>query len=67
MSKQATFEVLVGNIGTVHAGNNYMTAQCIYAKYVKASKAGEGRAAGEPVTLIHNGAVRMEYEGTVTR
>ena len=58
------FEVIVGNIGTVYAGNNYMRAMCTFSEYRKQSKAGYGRAAGEPVTLFHNGEIKMEHAGT---
>lgn len=62
----AKFEVVVGNIGTVYAGNNYMQAQCKYARYVKASRDMDGRIAGEAVVLMHNGEIRMEHAGEVT-
>lgn len=57
------FEVIVGNIGTVYSGNNFMQASCKYSHYVKASKSGTGSAAGESVTLMHNGKLRMEHAG----
>ena len=59
------FQVIVGNIGTVYDGNNYMQAKCKYTSYVKASRANVGRAAGEPVTLLHNGDIRSEYMGEI--
>lgn len=59
------FQVVVGNIGHVYDGNNFMQAQCKYSSYVKASKANTGRAAGEPVTMFHNGEIRCEYFGTL--
>lgn len=59
------FQVVVGNIGHVYDGSNYMQAACCYAAYVKQSKAGYGRAAGEPVTLFHKGEIRSEYFGTL--
>lgn len=59
------FQVIVGNIGTVYSGNNYMQAECKFSRYVKLSKANVGRAAGEPVTLMHNGEPRREYIGTL--
>jgi hypothetical protein len=34
------FQVLVGNVGHVYDGNNYMQAQCTYSAYVKQSKSG---------------------------
>lgn len=58
---QTKFQVVVGNIGHVYEGNNYMQARTIYSAYVKQSKSGIGRAAGEPVTLFHNGNIRSEY------
>ena len=59
------FQVVVGNIGHVYDGNNFMQAQCCYSRYVKASKSNIGRAAGEPVTLFHNNEIRCEYFGTL--
>jgi len=59
------FEVVVGNVGIVYSGNNYMQAQCKYDRYVRASKRGDGRVAGESVTLMHNGDIRMEHAGEV--
>lgn len=58
------FEVIVGNIGTVYDGNNYMQAQGKYSHYVRQSKGGWGRAAGESVTLFHHGEIRQEFFGT---
>ena len=55
------FQVVVGNIGHVYDGSNYMQARACYADYVKQSKAGYGRAAGEPVTLFHKGEIRAEH------
>jgi hypothetical protein len=62
--KQNPFEVVVGNIGTVYSGSNLMVATCKWAAYVKQSRADIGRAAGESVTLFHNGEIRREYIGT---
>lgn len=61
------FSVIVGNIGQVYEGSNYMTARAKYATYVKASKADSGRAAGENVTLFHNGEIKAEYFGTLAQ
>ena len=55
------FQVVVGNIGHVYDGSNYMQASCCYSHYIKASKTPYGRASGEPVTLFHNGEIRREY------
>lgn len=59
------FQVVVGNIGHVFDGSNYMQADACYWRYVKASKANVGRAAGEPVTLFHKGEIKREYFGTL--
>ena len=60
----AKFEVIVGNIGIVHEGNNYMKACTVYTNYVKASKAGVGRAANESVTMMHNDDIKREHIGS---
>ena len=59
------YQVVVGNIGYVYDGSNYMQARAKYASYVKDSKNNYGRAAGEPVTLLHNGEIAAEYFGTL--
>ena len=64
-NEMGKFQVVVGNIGHVYDGNNFMQASCKYRAYIKASKADCGRAAGEPVTLFHNGEIRSEYFGTL--
>jgi hypothetical protein len=56
-----SFQVVVGNIGHVYDGSNFMQAQATYSHYVKASKAGVGRAGNEPVTMFHRGEIRCEY------
>ena len=55
------FQVVVGNVGQVFDGSNYMQARTTYAKYIEQSKAGYGRVAGEPVTLFHKGEIKAEY------
>ncbi len=59
------FQVIVGNIGTVYAGNNYMQAMSAYSTYVRQSTKNIGRAAGESVTVMHNGEIKHEYTGTI--
>ena len=61
--KNAKFEVVVGNIGTVYSGNNFMVASSKYSAYVENSKSGKGRAGGEAVTMFHNGEIRYEHAG----
>jgi hypothetical protein len=60
------YEVVVGNIGTVHHGNDRRTAEHVFAEYVSQSKAGYGRASGEPVTLLGDGEILKEYAGERT-
>ena len=59
----AKFEVIVGNIGNVYSGNNYMRARTLFTRYVKDSKRGYGRASQEPVTMLHNGEPTLEHNG----
>ena len=50
------FRVIVGNIGTVYAGNNYMKAMAVFASYKK----------HEPThgaLLLHDGKIEREYIG----
>jgi hypothetical protein len=64
MKKETAFQVIVGNIGTVYDGNNFMQASCKFSEYVKQSKTGYGRAGGEDVTLMHWGEPRKEHAGS---
>ena len=59
------FQVVVGNIGQVYDGSNIMQADAAYWRYVKLSKAGEGRAAGESVTMFHKGEIKREFFGAL--
>lgn len=58
------FEVIVGNIGNVYSGSNYMQACSHYTAYVNQSKGDYGRAAGEDVTMLHNGEIKKEFIGS---
>jgi hypothetical protein len=49
------YEVLCDNIGLVHQGDDLTEARQVYNQYVVKSKEGEGRAAGEDVTLLEDG------------
>ena len=55
------YQVIVGNIGTAHDGNNKKVAQKHYKDYVNISKEPFGRASGEQVSLIMNGEPIMDY------
>lgn len=57
-----TYEVIVGNVGTVYSGPNKADAETNYDHYVKQSMFGAGRAGNEPVTLMHNGDIVSEFE-----
>ena len=56
------YEVLVGNIGNVYSGNG-TEARRVFADYVKQSKSGYGRAAGEDVTIMRDGEPWKEHQG----
>ena len=60
---QGFYEVIVGNIGKVYEGTQYKSALRTYGTYVRASKKGHGRAAGEGVTLWKDGDIVKEYSG----
>lgn len=59
------FRVIVGNIGTVYAGNNYMQAMAKFSSYAKDSRNNYGRAAGEGVVLLHDGEIKREHIGNL--
>lgn len=56
-----TYELIVGNIGTVYRGSLETTARKEFNEYVRLSKAGYGRVAGEPVTLFKDGEIIKEH------
>lgn len=56
-----TFEVIVGNIGTVYTGPDESKARGEYLHYVAASKDTVGRASGEQVSLLKAGEPILEY------
>ena len=64
---EATYEVVVGNIGTVYRGTDQDEAGRRFRSYVQDSRNGYGRVAGEPVTLFKDGEIVEEIEGTVDR
>ena len=59
------FQVIVGNIGTVYDGNNFLQAHSKFTSYVKLSKKDVGRASGETVTLMHDNEPRKEFIGKI--
>ena len=56
-----TYQVIVGNIGTVFSGNDVVQANRDFDEYVSQSQTGRGRAAGEPVTFMVDGEPTREY------
>ena len=51
---QMTYEVIVGNIGSVYSGSSRSIADGKMRTYIEQSKTGRGRAGGENVTLLTN-------------
>lgn len=49
------YEVVVGNIGSVHTTNNPVDANRVYGIYKKQSQSEVGRAGGEDVTIFKDG------------
>jgi hypothetical protein len=61
------WEITVGNIGTVYAGNSWQEANATYLEYVRQSQRGIGRAGGESVVLWYRGEIRREHNGARKR
>ncbi len=61
----SNYQVIVGNVGTVHDGASLREAKLIYNTYVDRSKSNHGRCAGESVTLMANDGIIWEYAGTL--
>lgn len=49
------YEVIVGNIGSVIATDDYSEAYEVFDEYCSQSRAGYGRAAGEEIELLDQG------------
>lgn len=62
-----SWEVIVGNVGSVYSGHDEAMARKKYNSYIESSKSGAGRAGGEDVTLMHNGDIREEYTGKINQ
>ena len=60
MKKQ--WQVIVGNVGTVYAGNNGAHAYVEYNQYKSVVNRDYGRAAGESVTIMCDDHIHDEYE-----
>lgn len=60
-------EVTVTNIGKVFSGWNADSAISVFWEYVRKSRAGEGRAAGEDVVLFKDGEIIREHNNKTRR
>ena len=60
-----TYEVIVGNVGSVYNGKDEPSAIAAFETWVYNSRNG-GRASNEPVTLMTDGEPTREYEPEVT-
>lgn len=60
-----SYDVVVGNIGTVCQGAGREEALAAYDRYVGLSLMDHGYASGESVTLLCDGDVVQEHMGTV--
>lgn len=63
----STYEVIVGNVGTVYNGTSRQEAQESYDTYVLRSQEDDGRAAGESVTLLCGDEIVQEYAGSLSQ
>ena len=60
----STYEVIVGNVGSVYHGKSRTTALATYVSYVEISKEHDGaRCYGEDVTLFVDGEIVREHSG----
>ena len=59
-----TYEVIVGNVGSVYYGKSRTTALATYESYVEISKEHiSARCYGEDVTLLVDGEIEQEHTG----
>ncbi len=59
-----TYEVIVGNVGSLYHGRSRTTALATYESYVEISKEHVGaRCYGEDVTLLVDGEIEQELTG----
>lgn len=57
------YQVIVGNIGTVYDGDDPVAAMNNFETYKHRSDENLGRAAGETVTLMEDGEIKVEHIG----
>lgn len=58
----ALWSVKVGNVGTVYCERNEAAARDEYRIWSQESDRWRGRAGGEPVALLRNGVIELEFE-----
>lgn len=59
-----TYEVIVGNVGSVYFGKSQVDALKTYRTYVESSKEQVGaRCYGEDVALLVDGEIEQEHTG----
>lgn len=58
-----TYEVVIGNIGTVGSGSSKRDAVKCFNWYVRESKKGSSRVAGQSIYLMEDGNPINEYQG----
>ena len=56
------YEIIVGNIGSVHQGRNKREALKKFRFYVADSKTGLGRSGNQPVTLMIDSDVDPKHD-----
>jgi hypothetical protein len=61
------YSVVVGNVGTVYAGDDVRLAHSTYWEYMRISQQPTGRASGEDVTMFMDGDIVREYIGTLSQ
>ena len=59
------YEIAVGNVGIVLTTSDRDEAERVFADYVRQSKEGSGRVAGEPVIVIKGSELYEEYNPSV--
>ncbi len=60
----STYEVIVGNVGSVYQGRSRADAVKTFESYVESSKEHPGaRCHGEDVTLLVDGEIEQEHTG----
>jgi hypothetical protein len=63
---KSTYQVVVGNIGTVYSGHSLKTASRDFETYRAQSESGRGRAGDEDVCIMRDGDIIREHIGRLT-